>query len=87
MAPSVQAVHERRSADELKAKRRLDAHAKISKLIEAGVFESLKPGRKRLYEPEEALEVARQQRRESYYRRKERIHAAEALLSRAEVQE
>ena len=46
-------------------------------LVEAG-FEKLPPGRKRLYTPEEALEVAKAQRKESYLRRQERIQAARA---------
>ena len=40
----------------------------IAKLVEAGVLEVVKRGRKRLYTPEEAYEVAKRQRRESYLR-------------------
>ena len=36
----------------------------------------LPPGRKRLYTPEEAIQVAKAQRRESYLRRQERIQTA-----------
>ena len=42
-------------------KRREDMRAHIAKLVYAGVFVPLKPGRKRLYTPEEALEVAKRQ--------------------------
>jgi hypothetical protein len=49
------------------------------------VFEKLKPGRKRLYTPEEALEVAKKQRTESSKRLQERLHAAKALLAQREV--
>ena len=52
----------------------------IAKLVEAGVLEVVKLGRKRLYTPEEAFEVAKRQRRESYLRRKSRLDAAKALL-------
>jgi len=55
---------ERRRADaELyNAKRREQYHAKMNELIESGVFTPMKPGRKRLYTPEEAVEVAKRQR-------------------------
>ena len=53
---------------------------KIAKLVEAGVLEMVPRGRKRLYTPEEAYEVAKRQRRESYLRRKSRLDAAKALL-------
>ena len=69
--------------EEKRAKVRNNAREKIAKLVEAGVFEKLTPGRKRLYTPEEAVEVAKRQRLESYHRRKERIEAAEALLVQA----
>ena len=59
--------------------------ASIAKLVDAGVYEPGRPGRKRLYTPEEAVEVAKRQRRESYLRRQERLIAARALL--AQVQE
>ena len=63
-----------------KAKRREHYHASINKLIEAGVYTPLRPGRKRLYTPEEAIEVAKRQRRESYLRRQERLNASRAML-------
>ena len=72
------------TTDEKRAKVRDNVRDKISKLVAAGVSEKLTPGRKRLYTPEEALEVAKRQRQESYHRRKERIEAAEALLVQAE---
>ena len=75
------------TTDEKRAKVRDNVREKIAKLVEAGVFEKLTPGRKRLYTPEEAVEVAKRQRLESYHRRKERIEAAEALLVQAEVGE
>ena len=56
----------------------------IAKLVEAGVFVKLTPGRKRLYTPEEAHAVAKKPRQESYYRRKERIKTARALLAQTE---
>ena len=69
-----------RDPEAAKAKRRERYHASINKLIEAGVYTPLKPGRKRLYSPEEALEVAKQQRKESNLRRQERLNASKALL-------
>ena len=69
-----------RDPEAVKAKRRERYHASINKLIEAGVYTPLKPGRKRLYTPEEALEVAKQQRKESNLRRQERLNASKALL-------
>ncbi len=69
-----------RDPEAVKAKRRERYHASINKLIEAGVYTPLKPGRKRLYSPEEALEVAKQQRKESNLRRQERLNASKALL-------
>ena len=80
-----QAAH----AEELREKRRLattdDKRAKMrentrEQIAKPGVFVKLTPGRKRLYTPEEAHEVAKRQRQESYCRRKERIEAAKALL-------
>jgi len=53
----------------------------MDKLIEAGAYTPLKPGRKRLYTPEQAAEVARMQRRESYLKRQERLIAGRALLA------
>ena len=69
-----------------KAKRREHYHATVSRLIEAGVYTPMKPGRKRLYTPEEAAEVAKMQRRESYLRRQERLIASRALLAENENQ-
>ena len=48
------------------------------------LYEHLRPGRKRLYTPEEAVEVAKRQRHESYLRRQERLNAGRALLAQAE---
>ena len=75
------------NTDEKRAKRREETRAHIAKLVEAGVYVPLKPGRPRLYEPQEALEIAKRQRRESYARRKERLDAAKALLVQAEGEE
>ena len=58
-----------------RARRRAAYHRSMDALVEAG-FEKLPPGRKRLYTPEETLEVAKAQRKESYLRRQERIQAA-----------
>ena len=67
-----------------RAKRREQYHAELDTLVEAGVYAPMKPGRKRLYTPEEAVEVAKRQRRESYLRRQERLNAGRALLAQAE---
>lgn len=67
-----------------RAKRREQYHATMDKLVEAGVYMPMKPGRKRLYTPEEALEVAKRQRHECYVRRQERVNASKALLAQAE---
>jgi len=67
-----------------RAKKREQYHATIDKLVEAGVYTPMKPGRKRLYTPEEAVEVAKRQRQESYLRRQERLNAAKALLAQGE---
>ena len=48
--------------------------------MEAGLLVKVPRGRKRLYTPEEAYEVAKRQRRESYLRRKSRLDDAKALL-------
>jgi hypothetical protein len=61
--------------DAYRARRRQAYHRAMEALEQAG-FEKLPPGRKRLYTPEEAVEVARRQRKESYLRRQERIQAA-----------
>ena len=58
-----------------RARRRQAYHRAMDALEQAG-FEKLPPGRKRLYTPEEAAEVAKRQRKESYLRRQERIQAA-----------
>ena len=71
------------NTEEKRVKRREETRAHIAKLVEAGVYVPLKPGRPRLHEPEEALEIAKRQRRESYARRKERLDAAKALLVQA----
>ena len=71
------------STDEKRAKSREETRTHIARLVEAGVYVPLKPGRPRLYEPQEALEIAKRQRRESYARRKERLDAAKALLVQA----
>ena len=70
-----------------RAKRREQYHAAMDKLVEAGLYEPLKPGRKRLYTPEEAVEVATRQRHESYLRRQERLSAGRALLAQAESEQ
>ena len=83
MSPRVSHDHEeakRPNPEAMRAKRREQYHASIDKLIEAGVYTPLKPGRKRLYSPEEALEVAKKQRKESYMRRQERLNASRAML-------
>ena len=73
------------NAEERRAKKRQLYHAHIDRLVEAGVYTKLSAGRKRLYTPEEAVEVAKRQRRESYERRKERINAGLALLAQTEL--
>ena len=70
--------------DEMRAKWREDRREKIETLVEAGLLVKLSPGRKRLYTPEEAREVAKRQRRECYQRFKARMDAAAALLDQAE---
>ena len=67
-----------------RAKRREQYHATMDKLVERR-YTPMKPGRKRLYTPEEALEVAKRQRHECYVRRQERVNAGKALLAQAEV--
>ena len=62
-------------------KKREGYRASIAKLVEAGVYEPGRPGRKRLYTPEEAVEVAKRQRQKSYVERQERLNAARALLA------
>ena len=62
-------------------KRREQYYANIARLVEAGLYEPQKPGRKRLYTPEEAVEVAKRNRRESYFGQKERLNAAKALYA------
>ena len=69
--------------DEMRAKWRDDRREKIEKLVEAGLLVKLSPGRKRLYTPEEAKDVAKRQRRECYQRFKARLDAAAALLDQA----
>ena len=69
------------NTDELRTKRRETYRTTTATLVESGVLEKRSPGRKRLYTPEEAVEVAKRQRMESYVRRKERIDAARALLA------
>ena len=73
-----------RDVEAYRAKRREQYHAAIEKLIEAGVYEPARPGRKRLYTPEEAVEVAKRHRRESYLRRQERLMAARNLLAQVQ---
>jgi hypothetical protein len=70
-----------------RAKKREQYHATIDRLVEAGLYTLLKPGRKRLYTPEEAVEVAKRQRQESYLRRHERLTAAKALLTQEGVEQ
>ena len=69
--------------DEMRARWRDNAKREIAELIEAGVYEKLRPGRKRLYAPDKAKEVVRRQRQESYVRRRDRIEAARTLLAQA----
>ena len=68
-----------------RARRRELYHATVNKLINAGLYTPDKPGRKRLYTPEEALEVAKRQRKESYLKRQERVNAAKLLLEQGVV--
>ena len=77
MSPCVSRDHD---PEAVKAKRREQYRASINKLIEAGVYTPFKPGRKRLYTPEEAVEVAKKHRKESYLRRQERLNASRAML-------
>ena len=66
---------------ELLKSRREEYHENIKKLIEAGVYTPLQRGRKRLYTPEEAAEVAKKQRYESNVRRRERLKDGQTLLN------
>ena len=63
-----------------RARRRAAYRAAMDRLVEAG-FSPIRPGRKRMYTPEEALEVAKRQRKESYLRRQERLAASRTLLA------
>ena len=75
---------ERRKAEAAEArtaKKCEECRAKIAMLVQAGVYVPLRPGRKRMYPPDEAAQVAKRQRHESYLRRRERINAAMALLA------
>ena len=67
--------------DAYRARRRAAYRAAMDRLVEAGVYSPIRPGRKRLYTPEEALDVAKRQRKESYLRRQERLAASRALLA------
>ena len=60
-----------------RARRRAAYHRSMDSLVQNG-FEKLPPGRKRLHTPEEAVQVAKAQRFQSYLRRQERIQAARA---------
>jgi predicted ATPase len=74
------------NAEYLKSRR--DAyHESMNKLIEAGLYTPLKRGRKRLYTPEEAAEVAKKQRYESNVRRRERLRAGLLILAGVETPE
>ena len=60
----------------------------IQHLINAGIYQAAKRGRKPLYEtPEEAHEIKKQQMRVSYARRKERISEAMATLAQMKLKE
>ena len=74
-------------AEAFRAKRREQYHAPVQRLVEAGLYTPEKPGRKRLYTPEEAVEVAKKQRQESYLRRRDRIKAALQLLEEQAVEQ
>ena len=67
--------------DAYREKKREQYRASMAKLVEMGLYEPGRPGRKRLYTPEEAVEVAKKQRHESYLRRQERLNAARTLLA------
>ena len=71
--------------DAYREKKREQYRASMAKLVEMGLYEPGRPGRKRLYTPEEAVEVAKRQRQESYMGRRERITAARALLAQIAV--
>ena len=71
--------------DAYSEKRRERRRAEVAKLVEAGVFVLCRPGRKRLYTPEEAVEVVKRQRRESYLRHQERLRDARAQLAQIEA--
>jgi hypothetical protein len=72
--------------EEFLKSRREAYHENIKKLVEAGVYTPLPRGRKRLYTPEEAAEVAKKQRYESNVRRRERLNAGLAMLAAAETE-
>ena len=64
------------------AKRKEHYRAKIQELIDEGLYQPAKRGRKALYHtPEEAMEAKRLQMQASRARRAERLAAATALLN------
>ena len=68
----------KRQQDALRTQRK---KAERELLYETGVLIKMKGGRKRLYSPDTAKRVAKQQRRESQLRRMEQIRDAKRLLS------
>ena len=72
-----------RAADpEYNVKRKEQYRAKIQELIDEGLYQPAKRGRKTLYHtPEEAMEAKRLQTQASRARRAERLAAATALLN------
>lgn len=72
-----------RQADpEYNTQRKIKRKQTMQQLIDAGVYQPAKRGRKRLYEtPEEAHTAKKQQLKESHARRKERIAKAMADLA------
>ena len=69
------------AAEARTAKKCEECRAKIAMLVQAGVYVPLRPGRKRMYPPDEAVQVAKRQRHESYLRCMERINIAMALVA------
>ena len=73
---------------EYNTKRKEQYRAKIQELIDEGLYQPAKRGRKALYHtPEEAMEAKRLQMQASRARRAERLAAAAALLNQRRLGE
>ena len=69
-----------------RARRRDAYHRRMDTLVQNG-FDNLPPGIKRLYTPEEAIQVAKAQRKESYLRRQNRSQAAREADTLAQLRQ